>query len=56
MVVPTLAAFSIFYLIFASFQQYINPTWLIAIPFTLVSLYIIKENITEWKIINQRQG
>lgn len=53
MVAPTLVAFSVFYFIFVLFQQYINPTWLIAIPFTIVSIYITKENINEWKIINQ---
>lgn len=52
MMIPTLFAFSVFFLIYDTFQGYLGDyQWLATIPFIIVTGYIIMENKKEWRAI-----
>lgn len=52
MMIPTLFAFGVFFLIYNKFEVYLGGyQWLAAIPLTIVTGYIIMENKKEWRVI-----
>ena len=55
MVIPTLLAYGVFFLLYSIFQQYFYEyRWLAAIPLAIVTGYIIIENKKEWIAIKQQ--
>jgi hypothetical protein len=55
MMIPTLFAFSVFFLIYDTFQAYLGDyQWLAIIPLTIVTGYIIMENKKEWRAIKEQ--
>ncbi|MDK2801284.1 MAG: hypothetical protein PWQ70_2903 [Clostridiales bacterium] len=55
MVIPTLLAYGVFYLLYNTFQQHFYEyRWIAAIPLAIVTGYIIIENKKEWKTIKQQ--
>ena len=54
-VIPTLLAYGVFFLLYSIFQQYFYEyRWLAAIPFAIATGYIIIENKKEWITIKQQ--
>lgn len=55
MMIPTLFAFSVFFLIYDTFHAYLGDYQLLAaIPLTIVTVYIIMENKKEWRAIKEQ--
>ena len=56
MVLPTLVAYSGFFLIYNTFKVYLGGyQWLAAISFGIVTVYIIMANKKEWKVIKEQR-
>ena len=55
MVIPTAVAYIVFFLLYSVFQQrFFEYRWLAIIPFIIVTGFIIKDNMREWKMIKQQ--
>jgi glucan phosphoethanolaminetransferase (alkaline phosphatase superfamily) len=53
-VIPTAVAYIVFFLLYSVFQQrFFEYRWLAIIPFIIVTGYVIKDNMREWKVIKQ---
>jgi membrane-bound ClpP family serine protease len=54
-VVPTVAGYAAFFLLFYLYQKlFYEYRWLAIIPFIIVTVFIIKDNMREWKMIKQQ--
>ena len=53
-VIPTAVAYIVFFLLYSVFQQrFFEYRWLAIIPIIIVTGYVIKHNMREWKVIKQ---
>jgi glucan phosphoethanolaminetransferase (alkaline phosphatase superfamily) len=53
-VIPTIVGYATFFLLFYLFQKlFYEYRWLAVIPFVVVTAFIIKDNMREWKVIKQ---
>ncbi|HHY43157.1 MAG TPA: hypothetical protein GX514_10005 [Thermoanaerobacterales bacterium] len=54
-VIPTIVGYATFFLLFYLFQKlFYEYRWLAVIPFVVVTAFIIKDNMREWKVIKQQ--
>ncbi|WP_136479362.1 hypothetical protein EPD62_001290 [Acetivibrio thermocellus] len=54
-VIPTIVGYATFFLLFYLFQKlFYEYRWLAIIPFIIVTGFIIKDNMREWKVIRQQ--
>lgn len=54
-VIPTIVAYATFFLLFYFYQRlFFEYRWLAIIPFIIVTGFIIKDNMREWKVIRQQ--
>ena len=53
-VIPTVTGYAIFFMLFYIYQKlFYEYRWLAIIPFIIVTGFIIKDNMREWKVIKQ---
>ncbi|WP_094549759.1 hypothetical protein [Petroclostridium xylanilyticum] len=53
-VIPTMVGYATFFLLFYLFQKlFYEYRWLAVIPFAVVTTFIMKDNMREWKVIKQ---
>jgi len=53
-VIPTIVGYATFFLLFYLFQKlFYEYRWLAVISFVVVTAFIIKDNMREWKVIKQ---
>jgi len=54
-VIPTMVAYTTFFLIYYFYQRlFFEYRWLAIIPFVIVTGFIIRDNMREWKMIKQQ--
>lgn len=54
-VIPTAIGFATFFLLYYLYQiLFFNYRWLAAIPFAIVTGYMIVENRREWKVLTKQ--
>ena len=52
--IPTMAGYATFFLIYYLYQKvFFEYRWLAIIPFVIVTAFIIKDNMREWRVIKQ---
>ena len=53
-VIPTIAGYAAFFLLFYFYQKlFFGYRWLAIIPFIIITAFFIRDNIKKWKMINQ---
>jgi uncharacterized membrane protein len=54
-VIPTAVAYIVFFMLYYLYQKtFFEYRWLAIIPFVIVTAFIIKDNIREWRVIKQQ--
>lgn len=55
MVIPSIVAYTTFFLIYHFYQRlFFEYRWIAIISFIIVTGFIIKDNMREWKMIKQQ--
>ena len=53
--IPTAVGFATFFSIFYLYQKmFFEYRWLAVIPFAIITVFITKDNVKEWKTIKQQ--
>jgi uncharacterized membrane protein len=54
-VIPTAVAYIVFFMLYYLYQKtFFECRWLAIIPFVIVTAFIIKDNMREWRVIKQQ--
>lgn len=54
-VIPTAVAYIVFFMFYYLYQKtFFEYRWLAIIPFVIVTAFIIKDNMREWRVIKQQ--
>jgi len=54
-VIPTAVAYIVFFMLYYLYQKtFFEYRWLAIIPFVIVTAFIIKDNMREWRVIKQQ--